>query len=123
MAAFYAYGAYKIESGRDKQAALRERGSQASQVAVWTKTLNEPNGYTPLGTELFVLRNSSELPVYEVIVFSYKRAGEVDEWFPDSRFEWGLLPPTDAPVSYPGHTQRIVGRLTRVHPEPGACGV
>jgi hypothetical protein len=103
VAAIYAGRAYRIERNRDRQAEESASRAQASKVAVWTETFHTVDGSDLIGTDQFMLRNASEAPVYEVVVFSYRRVSEEEVWTPEAQFHWGTLAPGGEPESYAAH--------------------
>jgi hypothetical protein len=99
VAAFYAYGAYTIESERDKRQSLTMQREQASRVAIWPEQLDNPHTGAPAEAECFWLRNASELPIHDVRVFSYSfRKPESDNVAPNSVYDLGIVGPTDHAV-------------------------
>lgn len=95
VAAFYAYGAYKIESERDKRQSLLSQREQASKVAIWPEQLDNPHTGAPAEAECFWLRNASELPIHDARVFSYAfRKPESDDVTPESVYDLGIVGPT-----------------------------
>ncbi|MGH3815999.1 MAG: hypothetical protein ACRDUV_26720, partial [Pseudonocardiaceae bacterium] len=87
VAAYFVYRAYKIESGRDARAELGRRQTQGSRVAVWAELHDDPASGEPFDAECFAMRNASELPVYDVEVFSYRFGWRtVDEHTADAVF-------------------------------------
>lgn len=79
---------YRIESARDEHRARAERESQASRVCVWMERdqqapINEMEVALVTGKyekirerqwrPLAIVKNGSELPVYDVVVYFYRR--------------------------------------------------
>jgi hypothetical protein len=96
VAAFYAYGAYKIESERDKRQRLLLQREQASRVAIWPEQLENPQTGAPAEAECFWLRNASELPIHDTRVFAYAyRKPESDDVTAESVYDLGIVGPTD----------------------------
>jgi hypothetical protein len=100
LAAYFAARAYVIETRRDAVAANLLRQEQASQIAVWTEYLPHPYTGEPEAMDCFVLRNASQLPIYEVHVFSFshKTFPQIEEPEPVGQFVMGTVPPTEKPI-------------------------
>ncbi|MEJ3748456.1 hypothetical protein WEI85_34875 [Actinomycetes bacterium KLBMP 9797] len=102
IAAYFASRAYLIERRRDAVAADILRQEQASHVAVWTDYGPHPYTNEPDGADYFVLRNASQLPIYEVIVFSYsfERTSSIETARPVGQFHLGTVPPEPTPTTH-----------------------
>ena len=97
-AAFFAYGAYQIESRRDAAQASRLKQEQATSIAIWPEQLANPYTDAPGELECFRLRNASPLPVHDVRVFAYGYEWpDVDHVQPAAYFDVGTVPPSDKP--------------------------
>lgn len=87
VAGIIAYRVYKIESGRDQQAALNTRRAQASQIAAWYG-LGESDKWGGF------LRSRSELPVYNVVIsFNHLVSDASGEIFSIYSVVMSVLPP------------------------------
>jgi hypothetical protein len=113
VAAYFAYGAYRIESARDeRQNDLMER-DQASRVGVWPEQRDNPETGHPGEAEWIWLRNASELPIHEVRLYSYAFIHpDTNTVSPDSVYELGTVGPSDAPL---GRLVRIATRESYVY--------
>jgi hypothetical protein len=71
VAGYIALKLYKVESERDRRAALRERSQQASLVAAWygeyQREEYDLDDDSYVGTTKLVVVNLSALPVYNVV--------------------------------------------------------
>lgn len=101
VAAFYAYGAYKIESERDRRQSDMAEQEQASRVAVWPEQRDNPETGMPAEAEWIHLRNASQLPVYEARLFSYSYSPpESEAATAESVFPLGIVGPSDKPQAH-----------------------
>jgi hypothetical protein len=97
-AAIFAYRAYRLENQRDLVAADLMRRGQASQVAVWVEYKRHPRTGEPDGADCFLIRNASQLPIYDVLVFSYSyERSDPEQVTPVARYEYAIVPPRPEP--------------------------
>lgn len=96
VAAYYAYRAYGIESARDERLARALRQEQGSRVAIWAFHDPHPVTGAPAEVEGCELRNSSELPVYDTRIFSY-RCQATEPAKPANHYDLGTLRPDTSP--------------------------
>lgn len=96
VAAYFAARAYLAERRRDDVAADILRQEQASQVAVWTEYRDHPHTGEPEAADCFRFRNASQLPIYDVCVFSYSydKSSDFKTAVPVGRFRLGTIPPS-----------------------------
>lgn len=99
LAAWYAAKAFGREVARDDRAERLLEQSQAARVAIWDAPIFDPGAQNPHGYEYipaFRLRNASDLPIYDVLVYSYWATFEdPDLHRPSGLWDVGLLPPLD----------------------------
>lgn len=102
VAVWFASRAYAAEVARDRRAENLLAQGQAARVAAWADEAFDYGGQNEFGRETIprvFLRNASELPAYDVLLFSY-----VFDWrapqdkTPSGKWTVGLLPPTTDPV-------------------------
>lgn len=102
LAVFFASRAYRAEVARDQRAEAMLAQSQAARIAVWDGESIDQRMQNPWGRESLpriMLRNASDLPVYEVRVFSYRfRWKEPAKISPSGEWSVGVLPPTTEPL-------------------------
>jgi hypothetical protein len=113
IAVYYTYRVSVREEERDDRyeaersdTLLRERASQASQIAIWEKNFVSAFGsYPKYGV---AIRNTSVLPVYELRVWGYMVAmdvwGAVDEVRPNWSGVLRLLEPREEPQLFAPET-------------------
>jgi hypothetical protein len=110
MAGIIAYRVYRIEAERDRISEKERRGAQASKIAAWygarpQNVTQRMGGETQTYSVGLVwgafLRNTSDLPVSDVIVrFHFPATGEhdpVDSWNVHTIVKQ-VLPPNDNPI-------------------------
>ncbi|MCB0909336.1 MAG: hypothetical protein KDB63_19705 [Nocardioidaceae bacterium] len=128
VAAFYAAGAFRLESAREERWNDAQRRAQAALVAAWptgdvgmarAAELNEETGRYPLAewvtSATITLRNASEVPVTRVkaqVVIEVRGDGVSDE-YQLGRHELAVLPPGDAGVTVQVTTTRNTAERLR----------
>lgn len=101
-AAVFAAKAYRAEVDRDRRAELDLEQAQAARVAAWDDEIIDLGGQNQWGLDSIprvALRNASDLPVYDVVLFSYRyRCAEPTIRTPSGKWMVGVLPPGAEPL-------------------------
>lgn len=94
VAAGFAGALFRVEANRDQQRTVSERRAQASRIGAWVE--HQERGPAMRAWDLMLcLQNSSEQPVYRVVVTVSLNGEEVDA------MQYQALPPSPQPRRVP----------------------